>query len=302
MFIKINNLQSNKLVSNKLIEKKDSHRIYFAVGLLFTAAALPLVLHATSGNVQAVSVPGALLTEQQAISTVFNTIEQQGNRIVVNNRFHGVTFDQNGVQFSPTRGPDWHWQISADARQPRQSETATNHANKSHTSKFTAVKPVINNHAIDYVHKDYTERYLLKARGIEQRFIIEQPYTAKQDLVIEGKINSSGTFEASDNGWVWYNKAGVVSLGQVTVFDADGKILPASMQTDADYSRITVAASELKTARYPVTIDPEIGSNDIRLSDMGPDGDTNFAAYDPAVAYNAANMEYYHGNRRYFNY
>jgi hypothetical protein len=36
----------------------------------------------------------------------------------------------------------------------------------------------------------------------------------------------------------------------------------------------------------------EVGANDVRLSDMGPNGNTNFQAYSPAVAYNGANNEY----------
>jgi hypothetical protein len=36
----------------------------------------------------------------------------------------------------------------------------------------------------------------------------------------------------------------------------------------------------------------EVGANDFRISDMGPDGDTAFAAIDPAVAYNGRNNEY----------
>jgi len=43
----------------------------------------------------------------------------------------------------------------------------------------------------------------------------------------------------------------------------------------------------------------EIGANDFRLSDMGPDGDANYGAYYPAVACNSANNEYlvvWHGD------
>jgi hypothetical protein len=36
----------------------------------------------------------------------------------------------------------------------------------------------------------------------------------------------------------------------------------------------------------------QVGANDFRLSDMGPDGDTNFNASTPALAYNAGNNEY----------
>src|SRR5439155_1063634 len=36
----------------------------------------------------------------------------------------------------------------------------------------------------------------------------------------------------------------------------------------------------------------QVGANDFRISDMGPDGDTRFAAFTPAVAYNGAANEY----------
>jgi hypothetical protein len=35
-----------------------------------------------------------------------------------------------------------------------------------------------------------------------------------------------------------------------------------------------------------------VGVNDFRLSDMGPDGNTNYGAFEPAVAYNGAANEY----------
>src|SRR5262249_42575623 len=36
----------------------------------------------------------------------------------------------------------------------------------------------------------------------------------------------------------------------------------------------------------------EVGANDFRISDMGPDGNINFEAVRPAVAYNPGNNEY----------
>jgi hypothetical protein len=36
----------------------------------------------------------------------------------------------------------------------------------------------------------------------------------------------------------------------------------------------------------------EVGTNDFRISDMGPDGNVNFGAFVPAVAYNGANNQY----------
>ena len=39
-------------------------------------------------------------------------------------------------------------------------------------------------------------------------------------------------------------------------------------------------------------VDPEIGANDFRISDMGGTGDANYDAFGPAVAYNATDNEY----------
>ena len=48
-------------------------------------------------------------------------------------------------------------------------------------------------------------------------------------------------------------------------------------------------------AAHPATVNSwigEIGANDFRLSDMGPDGDINYDAQYPAVAYNSTDNEY----------
>jgi hypothetical protein len=48
------------------------------------------------------------------------------------------------------------------------------------------------------------------------------------------------------------------------------------------------AVEELELRLTPA----EVGANDFRLSHMGPAGDPNFDAFDPAVAYNPTNNEY----------
>ncbi len=238
-----------------------------AIALIATAT-LPIFPSYALAN--SLATNKQLISEQQAIGSVFNKIKHEGKTIVVNNRSHRAEFNAKGIQFKPQQGPAWRWQLQNPSTK--------------------VVHPIISSGAVDYVYKDYTERYLLKTNSIEQRFIIEQPYQAKKDLIIEGKINSKGKFETTATGWLWRDKQGVVSLGQVTVFDANGKILPATMHTEATFSRITVAANVLKTAVYPVTIDPEIGSNDFLIASMV--GNASFDASEPDVSYNATNNEY----------
>ncbi len=56
---------------------------------------------------------------------------------------------------------------------------------------------------------------------------------------------------------------------------------------------------EIFGQRLNATTGAAVGTNDFRISDMGPDGNTNFFAIDPAVAYNSTNNEYlvvWHGD------
>jgi hypothetical protein len=99
-------------------------------------------------------------------------------------------------------------------------------------------------------------------------------------LVIRGQVQSAGTFAATPHGWEWRTEQGAVNLGAMKVVDATGQTVPATTKVTAEETRITVAGTALAQATYPVTIDPEIGANDFRISDMGPDGDpkVNFPA------------------------
>jgi len=71
------------------------------------------------------------------------------------------------------------------------------------------------------------------------------------------------------------------------------------MEVAAARTRIIVSAADLMAADYPVTIDPEVGSNDFRISDMGVDGNDAYEADEPRVAYNSTDNEYlvvWHGD------
>src|SRR5262245_1151572 len=49
---------------------------------------------------------------------------------------------------------------------------------------------------------------------------------------------------------------------------------------------------EIFGQRVSAATGAEVGANDFRISDMGPDGDTGFGAFDSAVTYNGTNNEY----------
>jgi hypothetical protein len=253
--------------SSRYFSFQPARGLLWAVGLL-----LPL----TAWSAVDTGTPAALISEQQAIALALNTIEVDRQSVTVTNPGHRAVFDHAGVQFTPRRGPAWHWRLTGINGQAQAPVSPTR-------SRADAV---------DFTRDGLTERYLIKANTIEQRFVLERPWSKGRDLVITGAIMSQGRMESTGHGWVWRDASGVVTLGQVTVFDAAGKVLPARMRVTDTHSMIQVAAADLDGAVYPVTIDPEIGTNDFRISDLGPDGDDNYRADDPAVVYNAMADEY----------
>jgi hypothetical protein len=237
-------------------------------------ALLLSVLPLTVWSAIAADHTAAAIGEQQAIGLALNRFEAGKQAITVTNPRHRAVFDRNGVQFIPARGPAWHWQLTR----------------LDGTQQVVPIRSAAD--TVDFARDGLIERYLIKANTIEQRFVLERPWPQGRDLVITGAIESKGRMKSTTQGWVWRDAAGVVSLGQVTVFDATGKVLPARMQVTDTRSTIQVAAADLAGAVYPVTIDPEIGSNDFRISNMGPDGDVNYEARLPKVAFNAIANEY----------
>ena len=157
-----------------------------------------------------------------------------------------------------------------------------------------AVWPVADRQAagtVTYHRGALDEQYLAGAAAVEQQFVIAAPLALNgADLVIVGRVDSPGAFEATADGWVWQTAAGAVRLGQVRASDASGRALPATLTVSAGETRIVLDGRALAQAAYPVLIDPEIGANDFRLSDMG--GDSLYVADASAVAYNSADNQY----------
>ena len=220
------------------------------------------------------------ITEARAMAIALNDFEtlQEGYRL--QHPRHTATFTPDGMRFTPRRGgPAWHWRLDAV---------------NAEMSPLAAVKPVREGRTLIRYHRgDLIEQYRVKTENIEQQFVLTQPLALQDaDLVITGTVESVGAFEKAEEGWLWRTAEGVVSLGDVTVYDATGQTLPAEMTVTEDMTRIVVPGPALALATYPVTVDPEVGTNDFRISHAGLDGNTAYAAFDPAVAYNSAANEY----------
>jgi hypothetical protein len=62
--------------------------------------------------------------------------------------------------------------------------------------------------------------------------------------------------------------------------------------SDDDTGSLVDEECEIFGQRVEAATGAEIGANDFRLSDMGPDGDATYDAWNPAVAYDSTDNEY----------
>ena len=255
--------------------------------LLGALALLPGALIAPLSVAERAAGPDGAQTErlapEQAIAVALNDLQATADGYRLRHPRHVATFTPDGLQFTPRRGgPEWAWQLTAvgagDAPLSR--------------VELGRVRPVHEQPGVvAYSRGGLIEQYLARQGSLEQQFIIPRPLTlGGADLVIAGAVRSAGVFAETEDGWQWRTAEGAVRLGDVRAYDATGRDLPATMQVWATETRIVVDGEALARAAYPVTIDPEIGANDFRLSDMG--SDDSFEAWLPAVAYNSTDDEY----------
>lgn len=223
--------------------------------------------------------PGIPPAIEIGVTKAINQAKQEKDKVLLSNPNFHSEFDRTSVSLRPRGNElDWTWQLQRINGQitppvtPRLSEKSD--------KEF-----------VDYYRGNIIERYIFHRGNIEQQFIIkERPPSG--DLVIEGAIFSKGQFSEKEDHWLWSNEKSSVKLGQLYVFDANGVEIEANYVVACDYATISIAEKDLAQVQYPVTIDPEIGPDDFRISVTGPEGNGNFDALTPAIAYNSTDNNY----------
>jgi hypothetical protein len=242
-------------------------------------AAMPTAAPEASSTTVAAAV-----APDQAIAAAVNDLESTSDGYRLHHPRHTATFSPDGVEFRPQGdGPTWTWHLTAVTA--GDSPLAGVEAG--------AVRPMNGQPlAVVYQRGGVVEQYLAKKNAIEQQFLIPRPLPlGGADLVIAGAVRSAGDFEETEDGWRWRTSDGSVRLGHVSVYDAQGSVLPATMAVTANTTRIAVDGAALAQAAYPVTVDPEIGY-DFVLSSMGPYTNPDYDGLNPAVAYNSTDNRY----------
>ncbi|MCC6953814.1 MAG: hypothetical protein IT290_06825 [Deltaproteobacteria bacterium] len=213
-----------------------------------------------------------------ATATAVNDVRVTSEGIELKHPKYHVQFLTSGVTVEPKRTDlKWRWSF-ASTNAPGNSPSA--------------IPTQADATTIAYDRGAFVERYLLKAKTFEQQFVIPRMPTITDHLVISGSVRTNGTVKETPDGWQWEKNGRYVTFGKVTVIDAHGKIVPSKTKVNQDRTEIQVAAADLKTATFPVVIDPEIGTNDFRISNAGGTGDASIDANYASVALNTTNNEY----------
>ena len=255
------------------------------IGVLIVGLLLALAVSPGSPSVRATAPArpdAAYLTADQAAAVVVNDLQATPDGYRLRHPRHTAIFTPEGVQFAPRGGElEWTWRLAFVGAGDAPLAGVT----------VGPVPPMRQAQGVTYPRGGLVEQYLARQGSLEQQFVLRQPLPpAGADLVIASAVACAGAFEETADGWLWRTSESSVYLGRVRVYDARGTLLPATMAVTAHATRIVVDGAALSRAAYPVTIDPEIGTNDFRISYMSTD--TWFDAYRPAVAFNSQDNEY----------
>jgi uncharacterized repeat protein (TIGR01451 family) len=229
------------------------------------------------------------ISPEEATSIAINSIQEEKGTIQLRNPNHSARFTSSGISYQQKNGPIWKWSLASIEQNSKELINAKNNS---------LAKPrKQNSTTIIYDRGVIDELYLAKTETIEQQFLIKKPISnLGGDLIIKGKVDCDAHFVPTpDGGGIWETSTDSVKFDTLRVFDANRKVIPSSMHVTKNETMLRIDGTALRTAAYPILVDPVIGANAIRISDMGPDGDANFGlinGYRRAVAYNSTNNEY----------
>ncbi len=107
----------------------------------------------------------------------------------------------------------------------------------------------------------FTEIYDVRAEGLEQSFVITRPAAGGGDLVVEGRIDTAlraTATGAAHQALQFVDEQGqlIMTYGEAYAIDAHGRKTNITTHLSGDKITLTVPATWLTDATWPVTVDP----------------------------------------------
>lgn len=116
------------------------------------------------------------------------------------------------------------------------------------------------------------ERYSARDDGVEQTWTIRSRPRIACDITIRGRLQTRHELVHDSRGMRFVDKSGhtIVRYGSVTVIDADGRKVEVQPRVLRGNLSITVPASFVKDARFPIIVDPVVGPDQPICPTFGP--------------------------------
>lgn len=132
------------------------------------------------------------------------------------------------------------------------------------------------------------ERYEARREGLEQSFEFREPIAGTGELIVRGRLTTPMPGERQTDGSLLFREPGVggVQIGVVTGVDALGRTTPGSLHRHGDMLELTLPASFVDSAAWPLVLDPLIGTW------FDPTFGSTWDDITPDVAYDASNDVY----------
>ncbi|MEZ5967133.1 MAG: hypothetical protein R3F56_25080 [Planctomycetota bacterium] len=108
-----------------------------------------------------------------------------------------------------------------------------------------------------------SERYQVRADGIELSFRFEHPLPGSGDLVVRMSVDTELTARPGDGAHGLRFAAeglGWVGVGDVTGIDANGARTPGSLRLVGSWLELALPAAFVDSAAYPLVLDPLVGT------------------------------------------
>ncbi len=196
-------------------------------------------------------------------------------------------FAPEGLHFTPTLGAGTprSLPVSLELAQIERGSTSI----LDHGSADPTVEPTLRDRTVSYAHTaDVLETYVVSERGLKQSFLFQHPLPGTGDLVVRLRVETDLTAPAGtyrEELVLRDGEAPIVGIGQVIGVDALGRRQAGEMRWDGEHLELVLPAAFVAAARYPLELDPFIGSR--ATMDAGTGNDT-----EPDVAYDLTNDVY----------
>ena len=193
---------------------------------------------------------------------------------------YAVVFDASGPVYTPVGGGESVGPAAPPASVRLQFREAV--VGDERLAVGGDVLPRVEGAIVSYARGLVVETYEVRSEGVKQCFVVGERPTGDGDLRVRMRIDTALPLVRGDDDEVRFARADGfgVSLGAVLGIDGSGATVRGSMRCDGDVLELGLPASFVRSACYPLVLDPLVGTVFSVGDDPTHDDVTPSIAYD----------------------